>query len=406
MQKFRFFLLLTILAFPGSTICQTADRQPSTTSFNVMDFGAKGIGLKHDDTKAFQEAVKAAIAVHGKLTIPAPASFYNITNTIDIVPAKGAQCYLTIDAWGHTASLIHYTGEGDRPVFKVLGLKSSIISGIKVVLAPGISGVQVWDIDTNGEAESTSLVTFKNCISILGDGENNVGWRLGHKSAGSNDDISNYQWESCGAYGNRDGKIKPGQIGWLIEGHNTLANTWMGGFGSFLDKIYSNFSQPGTDADTPQGNGSVYFFGLGGSRNNTDFEIACGGTYLISGGRFEEGKVFLNVKPGSDHPAITITAVQLSTYRPNEGSVFKMERPGTLILEGCRLLNKDNSSFKSNMITLGGLGKGAGSLIVRGGAYAASKPFYTKSKQPWKVFIQGVGKLSGAQTTENFDNEN
>src|SRR5688572_18930400 len=235
MQKFFFSLLLTIVAFPRLIMCQTTDRQPSTTSFNVIDFGAKGIGLKHDDTKAFQDAVKAAIAVHGKLTIPAPSSFYNITNTIDIVPAKGAQCYLSIEAWGHTASQIHYTGKGGRPVFRVLGLKSSIISGVKVVIAPGISGVQVWDIDTNSEAESTSLVTFKNCISNLGDGENNVGWRLGHRSAGSNDDISNYQWENCSAYGNRDGGGPlPGQLGWLVEGHNTLSNTWMGGFGAFL----------------------------------------------------------------------------------------------------------------------------------------------------------------------------
>lgn len=290
-------------------------------------------------------------------------------------------------------------------MFNVLGLKGSIISGVKVVIEPGISGVQVWDIDTNSEAESTSGVTFKNCVSIVGNGENNVGWRLGHLSAGSNDDISHYLWENCSAYGNREGDPKPGQIGWLIEGHNTLSNSWMGGFGAFLDKLYSNSSQENTNADARQGNGSVFFFGTGGSHNNIDFEIACSGTYLISGGRFEEGKVFLNVKPGSDHPAVTMTAVQLSTYRPKDGCVFNMDRPGTLILDGCRLINADNAAFKSTMIKLGGIGEGRGTLIVRGGAYAAAQPFYTQSDRPWEISIQGVGKFSRTQTKENFKNE-
>lgn len=381
-----------------------AERSVGTT-FNVMDYGARGTGGKHDDTHAFQAAFKAAIEVHGKVIIPAPPAFYNLTNTIEIVPAKGPQCYLTIEGWGHTASQIHYTGQGNRPVFKIIGLKASIISGVKVVIASGSNNIQVWDIDTDAVSESTSHVTFKNCITNLGDGMNNVGWRLGHLSGGNNGDISNYQWENCAAYGYRSGKTIPGQIGWLVEGHNTLSNTWMGGFGAFLDKIYSNFSEPGTGARSKQGNGSVYFYGLGGSHNNIDFEIACSGTYLISGGRFEVGKKFLNVKGGSDHPAITISAVQLSSYTPDDGCVFNMDRPGTLILDGCRLINADNSMFASDMIKLGGFGKGRGSLIVRAGSYPAIKSFYTKKNPSWKINIESVGKLSGVHTTDYFADE-
>jgi hypothetical protein len=207
-------------------------------------------------------------------------------------------------------------------------------------------------------------------------------------------------------YGHRAEKTVSGQIGWLIEGPNTLSNTWMGGFGAHLDKIFSNASQPDTGARTPQGNGSVYFYGLGGSHNNIDFEIASSGTYLISGGRFEVGKKFLNVRTGSDHPAITVTAVQLSTYTPTDGCVFNMDRPGTLILEGCRLINNDKSAFASNMIKLGGFGGGRGTLIVRGGAYPARKPFYTKTHPSWKINIHSVGKLSGVHTTDYFTDEN
>lgn len=413
-KKSTFILFLVIFFAPilaqatmGKTenITELSTIDSNTAVFNVMDYGAIGIGSGYDDTRAFQAAFKDAIKAHGKIIIPAPPGFYNLTNTIEIVPAKGAQCYLTIEAWGHTVTQIRYTGPGNQPVFKVLGLKSSLISGVKVVIAPGISAVQVWDIDTGEVEESTSHVTFKNCISNLGDGVNNVGYRLGHASGGSNGDISNYQWENCVVYGHRTEKSVPGQIGWLIEGHNTLSNTWMGGFGAHLDKIFSNASQPETGARSPQGNGSVFFYGLGGSHNNIDFEIASSGTYLISGGRFEVGKKFLNVRNGSDHPSITVTAVQLSTYTPSDGCVFNMDRPGTLILEGCILMNSNNTTFSSKMIKLGGFGAGRGILMVRGGAYPAAKPFYTKANPSWKIDIQNVGKLNGVRTTDFFTDE-
>jgi hypothetical protein len=58
------------------------------------------------------------------------------------------------------------------------------------------------------------------------------------------------------------------------------------------------------------------------------------------------------------------------------------------------------------MIRLGGFGGGRGTLIVRGGAYPASKPFYRKMHPSWKINIQSVGKLSGVHTTDYFTDEN
>ena len=400
---FVFFLACSDEITYTEEITQQTINTGDSPSFSVKDFGAKGDGTT-DDTKAFQDAVKAAIeAGGGELVIPIPQSYYNIKNTINIVPAPGdPQCYINIKAFGVTGTQIRYTGPGNRPVFKVIGLKASQIDGLKVWVVQGISGVVVWDIDTTPEFGSTSLVTFKNCNTLLGNGTNNVGWRLGHVSGGYAD-ISNYQWENCAAYGNEgDGTIVAGQIGWLVEGRNTLLNSWFGGFGAFLDKIYSNYSTPGTGATYENGNGSVFFYGLGGSHNNIDFEIAAEQIYYITGGRFEVGKKFLVVRDGVEDPIVTVTGVEVDAYSSPDGNLIHMGRPGSLTLDGCRMMAKEGDF--SNMITLGGE-RGLGRLFVRAGSYTSPKPFYKIVKGTWQVNIQGVGKLNGVYATEYFDNE-
>jgi hypothetical protein len=397
--------LIFLLVFPFACEEITYTEQTISTGdspgFSVIDFGATGDGIT-DDSKAFQDAVNAAIEVGGgELIIPHPDKFYNIKNTINIAPATGAQCFINIMGYGIPKAQIHYTGGGNKSVFKIVGLKSSIITGVKVWVVPGISGVVVWDIDTTPESPSTSLVTFKQCNSLLGNGANNVGWRLGHKSGGGAD-ISNYQWENCAAYGNQDeGNVVQGQVGWLFEGRNTLQNSWFGGFGAFLDRIYSNLSQPGTGATYQNGNGSVFFYGLGGSHNNVDFEIAAEQVYHITGGRFEVGKKFLLVPDGVEDPSITVNGVIVDGYSPPDGNIIHMGRSGTLILEGC-IMSGENDFTK--MITLGGE-RSKGRLFVRGGSYASPKPFYKILKGTWQVNIQSVGKLDGPYATEYFDNE-
>jgi hypothetical protein len=166
----RKLLLIPIVFFLACsdeiTYTEQITQQTVTTgespSFSVKDFGAKGDGLA-DDTKAFQDAINAAIEAGGaELVIPIPEKYYNIKNTINIVPAAGdPQCYVNINAYGVTGTQIRYNGPNNTAVFKVIGLKSSIISGVKVWVVPGISGVVVWDIDTSPEYSSTSLVTWR-----------------------------------------------------------------------------------------------------------------------------------------------------------------------------------------------------------------------------------------------------
>lgn len=368
---------------------------------NIMDFGAKGDGVT-DDTDAFQNAFTKAIISRNKLIIPPPENFYKISNTIEVTPVIGEQVFLDVDAWGWGAGTnsIRYVGPSNRPVFRIVGLKQAVWTGLKIGIDEGISGVQIFDIDTTPRAQSTSFVTFKNFYLNLGNKPNNEGFRLGHLSGGSAD-ISNIQWENCVVFGSR----MPGQIAYHIEGSNTLSNTWMGGFVAFCDKLFSNKS--GAGAKSERGNGSVYFFGIGASQNNTDFEFAFEQTYVINGGRFESGGRFLNVIDHNFHASVTVIGCQINDYEPTDGILMYMGTAGSLIVDNCNM-NKKGGDF-SNMIVLGGTGA-KGSLFVRGGAASSPKPFYKKVSKStqWRVYIQGVGKFSapnGVYSTDMFDDE-
>jgi hypothetical protein len=403
MRKMLFTSTMLVLICNVGASAQNIDvYKGGSGQFNVREnFGAKGDGVT-DDTRAFQAAIDAAIASKGKLIIPPPVKFYKITNTLHVVPVTGSQVFMDIDAWGwgNGTNCIRYMGESNRAVFKILGLKQAIWTGLKVGIHEGITGMQVFDIDTSKGVESTSFVTFKNIYINLGNQPNNVGFRLGHISGGGAD-ISNYQWENCVVLGSR----LPGQIAYMVEGANTLSNTWMGGFVAFCDKIYSNKS--GLGATQSRGNGGVYFHGLGGSQNNTDFEITFESTYLISGGRFESGKRFLNVPEHSLHAAITIQGCQINDYETTDGILMYMGTAGTLLIENC-MMNLKGGDFRS-MIVLAGNGN-KGSLMVKGGAASSPKPFYKKigSATAWRVYVEGVGKFSapnGVFTTDSFDDE-
>jgi hypothetical protein len=384
-------ITIFILLFPVLSFAQ----------INIMDFGAKGDGVT-DDTKAFQTAFNKAISLKGKLIIPSPSNFYKITSTIEVVPLRGEQVFLDIDAWGwgNGTNAIRYMGPSNKPVFKIVGLKQAVWTGLKIGINEGLTGVQIFDIDTTPNAQSTSFVTFKNVYLNLGNKPNNEGFRLGHLSGGGAD-ISNYQWENCVVFGSK----LPGQIAYHIEGANTLSNTWMGGFVAYCDKIFSNRS--GIGASSERGNGSVYFFGLGASQNNTDFEFAFEQTYVISGGRFEAGGRFLDVIDHKFHASVTVIGCQINDYEPVDGVLMYMGTAGSLTVDNCNM-NRKGGDFTS-MIVLAGTGA-KGSLMVRGGAASSGKPFYKKigNDTQWKVYIDGVGKFSapnGVYSTDMFDDE-
>ena len=355
------------------------DEESSQHVFDVTTFGAKGDG-RSDDTQAFQNAFNAAIAVSGKVIIPSPSQFYKITRTIDVLPLVGNQVWIHVEAWGRGGA-VRYYGTSNKPVFKIVGLKGALWTGLNVAIGNGLSGVQAFDIDTTPSAESTSFVTFKDFYLDLGDQPNNDGFRLGHNSGGGAD-ISNYQWENCTVFGTG----KPGQIAYHIEGNNTLSQTWMGGFVASCDRAYSNSAGSGAKYD--RGNGSVYFFGMGCSHNNIDYDINFEQTYLISGGRYEVGNSFLKTGVGSYHAAITVENVQINDYKSNY--LFDINTTATMVITNCRM-NKQSGAF-TDLITLSSEG-GAGTIIIDGGGTNADN-LVKKERGTWKLYTRGLGKFS------------
>lgn len=351
--------------------------------YNVMDYGATGDGTT-DDSAAFQACFDAAKAARGKVIIPVPDTQYRIDSTINVkAVAPSYQVFIDVEAhgWGgNGGNCIKYYGANNTACFDITGLKQSIWTGLKVSMN-GQTNVQCFNIDTTASTESTSFVTFKNCYLNLG-GANSSGWRTGHISGGSAD-ISNYQWENCVVFGSN----LSNQIAYLNSGTNTLSQTWIGGFVAQCDRIYSNLSIAGTGATSDRGNGSVFFYGLGGSGNAIDFDFNWEQAYTIIGGRFEAGGSFLKTGYGSYNSAISVINVQINDYTSNY--CFDLQTGASMVLDNCRM-NK-NSGTWTDLVKLDGLGYGT--LSIRGGCTKATN-LYTRNGGNWKIYIQGVGNAS------------
>ena len=362
-------------------------------TFDVTDYGARGNGST-DDSAAFQAAFNAAIAIGGKVIIPLPDVYYNLGSTINVLPGAPNQLYVDVDAHGWNmitgGPTIKYSGAINQPVFKIVGLKQSIWTGLKVGFTAGRSGCQAYDIDTTVAAGSTSFVTFKNChVDLVG--VNCVGWRTGHISGGGAD-ISNYQWENCIVYGDNS---SAGQIAYHNEGVNCLSQTWVGGFVAFCKRAYSNLS--GAGASQSRGNGSVFFFGMGCSGNECDFEFTFEQAYTVNGGRFENGQKFLTTTAGSHHPAITVVNVECNNYCSGHGPLMEMKTAGTLHIINSRMIRTggwDDVGSVHPMITLNSSGN-VGTLIIDGGGTKATTPHLVQSGT-WKVYRRGMSQFSDA----------
>ena len=354
------------------------------STFNVWDYGARPDGGGgNDDTDAIQAAINAAISVDGKVIIPSGpvGQGYKITRTLRIEPADG-QCFIDIEAWGHHGWQIDYYGPSNEPAIQIIGLKGGVIQGLRVRLMSGVSNSACFEIGTRLGGESTAGFTFINCDAELGDGVNNVGWRLGKVHQGDHADISQIMWVGCSAWGG--GENKPanisGHIGWDVVGSNTLQLTWSGGGGNFCDKLVRC-----------QAGGSMFFFGFGGSHNNIDFHLNSNNNFFIQGGRFEVGKTFLKCDNADGGISFHLSTVELGDYAPPNGRVFDIDRASSIIIDGLRM--EGGNAKGAQTFYLGGY-LGVGTFIVRGGAFHnVSDPFYTvNTPGKWRVSIQDVGK--------------
>lgn len=381
--------------------------------YNVQQYGAKGDGV-NDDTEEFQSAINACIANKGKLVVPSPTQFYKITNTLLFTPGASGQVHMMVDAWGwgNGTNTLRWFGPSDKPVTQWIGIKQILVTGLSIGIEPGKTGVILYDIDTrSAPASSSTGSTFKSMYLDLGTGVNNVAFRLGNQSGG-NGDISNIQWENIAIYGSR----KEGQIGYLIEGQNTLSQTWMGGFCAFLHHAISN---GGTGGTSKRGNGSLFVFGLGCSQNIVDFRFNFEQNYVVQGGRFEgsgavvagrpdlSGSKFAIIGPHSYHSSVSFRDCHISEYEPPDGDLVSMQTGGSLVMDNCE-------GFRLNreipfIIGLNGNGN-KGVVMINGGAYS-TQPNNLIHKvvgaTQFKAYVRGVSRYTNlVYTNEWFADQN
>lgn len=186
-----------------------------------------------------------------------------------------------------------------------------------------------------------------------------------------------------------------GQIGYLNEGDNTLSMTWMGGFTSHVQNIYSNLSgthyQVGDEATSDRGNGAVWFFGMGASGNDCDYVFTYEQAYTVIGGRYESGGRFMETSYGSHHPSINIINVEINDY--NTDKMFYMRTAGTLQISNCRMIK--NGGGIATLVGLDSSGN-YGTLIIDGGGVklAGGGVVYAREGGTWKVYQRGLMTFS------------
>lgn len=387
-------LIFILLLFCGGVNAQIG----MTAVFSPFHFGAAGDGVA-DDTDEMQAAINAARKVNGKVLINGTVSGFRVTRTLIVNPDHGTEVYIDMEGQGIPRQQIIYEGAAGTVCFDLYGLRMSEWKGIKVAMK---SGKAAFNVDTKGTASSTSFNTFINChVALYQAGQR--GFRIGNQSLNGGD-ISDLMFINCSVFGT----YQPGsnQIGWLIEGNNTLHNQWSGGFGSGLSVMISNMSDPGTSST---GNGACYIYGLGASSNELDFNIGNTQNWLISGGRYESGKRFMNVTWNNKSPAIKIEGVKIDDYGPSDGTLFYIDMPCSLELNAS--INSGSwPAYNQNMIKLGGGQYGSqvgiGKLMVTGGGIEASDPFYSfVNDTEWRIYVKGVGRLSDDEVNIGFMND-
>jgi hypothetical protein len=355
--------------------------------FVATDFGAKGDGVT-DDTNALQAFLDATMRSHGFGEIPAPPVFYKITRTLimGLPPTQQSFSWFDLQGSGQPGYSIVYMGPSGQPAIKMWGFKGGSIRGVRVKIGDGITNSACWDIGTmeGTSSGSTSGFTFYDCSVELNRGVNNVGFRVG--SFGPGGDVSQIVWSNCTAWGGGgvSGNSISGQDGWQMNGPNALQFTWIGGSSAFAEH-----------AVELNAGGAMYFFGFGGSQNRVDYYFNFSNTVTMIGNRWESGKQHIVTTPRASHMAITEIGSTVADYMPDNGRLYELRQPGTLILDGLSIQKRreiGRPDFGSEMIYMES--SGMGSLHVRGGAFHAAEPFYTlKNPGTWYIDIKGVGKM-------------
>jgi hypothetical protein len=390
--------------------CPGTGGSQTRNTFDVMNYGANP-NDNINDLPAFQAAYDAAKLVSGKVIVSPGAGTFYLDGTWNITPDASNQVWVDIEQVGGRAGTIRYRGPSGQPVVRIVGLKGAIWTGLNIAIEDGRTGVQVFDIQTTSSSGSSSFNTFKTFYLNLGNGQNNVGIRTGFVEGGGKD-ISNYAFESIVVFGG--GKLGqsgeaitiPGQYAFLNLGDNTLSMVWKDGFVAGCDRVYSN------KFESRRGNGSVMFYGLGGSQNNIDFEFAWEQSYIVSGGRWEGGNKFMLISDGG-FSNVVVQGLTIHDYKANEG-LIEARVAASIKLDGVfatwtHMDSQGNPTKTYNhIVTLSASDAArprAGSLKIDGGGFSANKPYSKSGSAEWGVKVSDVGKIRVQYSESLFPDE-
>ncbi len=415
----------------------------SGLTFSVTNYGAVGNGTT-DDSAAFQAAITAAATVGGTVLIPPPPVNYVLANGLTIQPITGTQVQMSIDARTRVGGIV-YTGSGASSVLTIKGLKNSTIKGLKVSLVAQDDVTMVDLVHTGGTANpgtinSTSHVIFEGCRFVLGSGWSGTGFR--HGIDGFNADISFVKWDTCIVSGT-SGK---GQVGWRGFNSNALANvhvncSWLGIDGGYLGCYWQTRVNPAIDSvvtsiavidatylprageiriDTEKisytgitGNtltgctrgvsgtvaashlvnatvtqfpyvasGATCFYGCGSSGSKLDYLFNNTGSFVVSGGRYELGKRFIQVAfTGSASCSLECTGVTFGGYSPSDNIIFALGLAGGYDISAFHAYGTD---YTSAFISAAGFDGWSAPLSASGAlAVRSSQIRMAASGAPW-----------------------
>lgn len=322
--------------------------------FSPLDYGA----VRTDTTThqaAFQACFDAAIAVNGTVRIPYNASLWKLDSTLTLIPAGGSG-QLTVYVVGEGPfNLIGWNGANDTSMIRTIGLKRSTWSNVRIAIGTGRTGIVAFDFDVSATAGSTGANVITNCHVSGTDTSNtgNIAFRVFHSTTGA--EASFWNWINCSTSWAGADPLANNNLGWNIQGSNTINHTWMncangGCRTSFSFTADAAQPQPGQSAANT-------FIGCGGSNNYLEFDMNGGaGPFLVHGGRFEAGWKILQAASSADVAhQVNFTAVTFarmgngddSTHHATE-TLFDLNCAAHLVFDSCSWYDSRSDNTSTN----------------------------------------------------------
>lgn len=369
---------------------------------SVTDFYANGVsGVAVDPTGVVDSTLGIQAAwnygIANNATVRHPFGSYKITSQLLLnspTPATACRLNLIFDQGSYPGGLI-WAGGNNTSVVRSRGWNFSTVENMHIDLGTA-TGMVGWELDADASYLSTNTINWINCHININNGNGNIGWRMGHGAGWL--DVSYMKWFGCTV----EGGSGTTQIGWSWEGLNALVFTWVGCFASSLDIGWSGILTSGGGTGQNGGSGMTWV-GCGATGNSVDFELPSAGSYQWSGGRYENGAIFVQQGgAGGNAYVFNLDGVEIGAYGTGgEERVFNLQSPTTLNLNG---VTANNHTYTAAFITMSISGAFVGSVNVNGGAIQATvDPVYTiVAGGSWQAAFNGVQKLDGSQLAAGY----